>query len=55
MDVSSRLHVVPCLRIIEGPKLITNTILGAPYYNHSILGPNSLFKLLRPLYERTLR
>ena len=32
-----------------GAKIITNTILGVPYYNTSIMGPKTLFQLLRPL------
>ena len=28
----------------------TYTISGVPYYNHSIVGPKTLFLLLRPLY-----
>ena len=33
-----------------GASIITYIILGAPYYNYSILGPKTLFKLLRPLH-----
>ena len=29
--------------------IITYTVLGVPYYNYSILGPKTLFSLLRPL------
>ena len=30
--------------------MITYTILGAPCYKYSIIGPKTLFYLLRPLY-----
>ena len=33
---------------------IINTILGVPYNNSSIMGPQTLFYLLRPLYHRAL-
>ena len=32
---------------------ITNTTLGVPYYNYSIMGPKTLFLFLRP-YIRPL-
>ena len=35
-----------------GALVITNTILGVPYYTYSITGPETLFSLLRPLYEK---
>ena len=28
--------------------MITNTVLGVPYYNYSITGPTTLFYLLTP-------
>ena len=34
-----------------GAQIITNTVVGVPYYNHSIMGPKALFSLLRPLHE----
>ena len=37
-----------------GALMITYTILGVPYSNYSILGPETLFQLLRPLHYRTL-
>ena len=37
-----------------GPLIITCTILGVPHYKYSIMGPKTLFYLLRPLYFRTL-
>ena len=33
-----------------GAEIITNTVLGVPYYNYSMMGPKTLFQLLRPLY-----
>ena len=42
----------PKIRTI-GTFIITNTILGVPYYNYSIMsimGPKTLFQLLRTLY-----
>ena len=33
--------------------MITNTILGVPYYSYSIVGPKTLFQLLRPLFLKT--
>ena len=33
-----------------GAEIITCTILGVPYYNHSIMGPQNSLSLLRPLY-----
>ena len=36
--------------ILQGPKIITNTIWGVPYYIYSISGHQTLFSLLRPLY-----
>ena len=33
-----------------GALIIANTILEAPYYKYSILGPETLFSLSRPLY-----
>ena len=33
-----------------GASIIANTILGAPYYNCRIMGPKTLFEVLRPLY-----
>ena len=32
-----------------GALTITNIILGVPYYNYSIMGPKTVFQLLRPL------
>ena len=32
-----------------GAKIITNTIVGVPYYDYSTRGPKALFYLLRPL------
>ena len=34
----------------RGALIITYTILGVPYYIHSSMAPNTLLKLLRPLY-----
>ena len=31
--------------------MTTNTILGVPYDNYSILGPKTVFQLLRPLCD----
>ena len=31
--------------------MITYTILGPAYYNYSIISPETLFQLLRPLYK----
>ena len=30
--------------------MITYTFWGAPYYKYGIMGPTTLFELLRPLY-----
>ena len=30
-------------QVLLGALMITNTILGAPYYNHGIVGPKALF------------
>ena len=38
-----------------GAQIITNTILGAPYYNDGILCPKILFRLSRPLYYTVLQ
>ena len=35
-----------------GAPIITNTILRVPYYTYSIMGPENLFKLLRPFFAR---
>ena len=62
-------HVATYLRLIEDSRkaesllgshmhyyrglIITNTILGVPYYYYyiySTMGPQALFELLRPLY-----
>ena len=29
--------------MVEGALMITDTILGVPYYNYSIMGPKALF------------
>ena len=34
-----------------GALIIIYAILGVPYYNYSILGPETLFHILRPLYQ----
>ena len=33
-----------------GASIITQSILGVPYFRYSIMGPKTLLKLLRPLY-----
>ena len=35
-----------------GASIITNTIVGVPYYSYSIVGPLTLLFLLRPLLLR---
>ena len=37
-----------------GALIITYTILGVPGYKYSIVGPKSLFQLLRPLFLEPL-
>ena len=36
------------LRCNIGAYITTNTILGVPYYKYSVMGPRTLFQLLRP-------
>ena len=35
-----------------GAFTLTYTILGVPYYNCSLMGPQTLLKLLSPLYKQ---
>ena len=37
-----------------GAEIINNTVLGAPYSNCSVMGPKTLFYLLRPPDEAIL-
>ena len=33
-----------------GALIISNTLVGVPYYNYSMMGPETVLRLLRPLY-----